>query len=388
MKISRDIFNSALGGIVDIRAFIHRVTFSSEALGYLDLKTMFDKIAVKKADYVGRKFKYKKTAIIHFSDGVEMNVLYSPHKVYMPYSIMSLSHPTANLMKVINKKVSELNSIIKESTGFDAQGKEIKLSSVEFTIDFYCRNSTVVGDLYYLLRRYSFVPYCKGVRMLGGEFTGFVESGDYSEAREMNSVTQYRYSEKEFGIFNKVVKIYERGQDCDNRGKDEWWAHNKCDRVRYEVTARREFLKKIDITTLTLDEILNNMQFSELFFPKDKESTGAFFRLKHFNKKFRNNIVHVPMEQDEYIVGIKDENVSLECFQNEYIKVAREYKALKKAEDKAYRGISHKTGDSFEFSKKHDIIGMKKRALKFTKLRTDVQEAIRKFEDEWRSSVK
>jgi hypothetical protein len=326
-----------LKDILDIKAFIHRITLTTD-FKLEDLKTAYDgKMSFPKKNHpIGKSNggTYDKTVRLTLHGGVQCTLAMFPDKGFKPKTIMYLSNPTSYIIRDIYDDAMKIAQHIKKERIGDF---EWKISSIEYTFDFMCKNSTMVGDLYYILRRYAYFPYCKSTRMFGGKFFGYSESDEYHEEREdMNSVTQYLYTENEHKWSSKLAKIYERGDDKDNRGPLKWWSHNKCDRVRCEVTVRREILKRKGLNSLL--DLLNNTQFENLFFPPPNHP--AFMQFKQFierkygwtekqKKHFTGSRLQrytPPTDSDNFKAdkGKEDNDRYVESFQEELFKARAE----------------------------------------------------------------
>ncbi len=286
-----------------------------------------------------------------------------PDEGYKPFTILTLANPTAYIIRELFDDAKKIASHIEKER---AENFEWQISSIEYTFDFMCNNSIMVGDLYYVLRRYAYFPYCKSTRMIGGKFYGYSEAEEYHEEREgVNSVTQYLYTKNKEGRFSKLAKIYERGEDCDNRGRPKWWSHDKCDRVRCEVTVRRGLLKNKKIDSLV--DLLNNTQFEELFFPLPKRA--AFMQFKEFvERKYR-----VTEKQKQSYKGVR----------------WRRYTPPSDAEN--FRANEGKKDDKYVESFQEELFksgaegygNVTKQSSHFDGVKRLMKEAIREFDTEW-----
>jgi hypothetical protein len=101
--------------------------------------------------------------------------------------------------------------------------KNLNVSKVEYTIDFFCSNPSDVRELYYLYKKYLLLKY-KGDK--------------YIEVYEPDP-------EKNYTIYlSNNLKVYERGDD-NPETYDEGWLYNAINRLRLEFTATKHYLKNI-----------------------------------------------------------------------------------------------------------------------------------------------
>ena len=155
--------------------------------------------------------------------------------------------------------------------------KILNLSSVEYTIDLFCSDSSTVRKLYYLLKKYLVLKYKRK------QFIRFYEN------------------KPEFNFSNYIddkFKIYERGND-NLRLENNAWRFDDIDRLRLEFTANRYYLKKI-LRIRNFDDFIDDCRFNSFI------SYLLFYRI--FFMKFDPSQKHLPKETETYGIGKKPEN--------------------------------------------------------------------------------
>ena len=339
--LQKQIINTALGGITKIKPLIHRTRFSGKH-GYDDVKEAIGELKIdddygKKA--TERKYTYKKKAYIRLNGGTAVFLFKTsapyedPSLGYLkPKCIMETSDSTPEFLSLINQKLPVL-----------------KVMSIEYAIDFFCKDSQAVNNLFFLLRRYTYIHHSKRMSMVGGEFNG------WKEPRNINSVYKIHFRERDLkpkkpifpGKYIKI-KIYERGDDpmkrrLSSRNNKKGWLHKDTNRVRLEVTLNRKSGILKDNGIAALEEFLQGPQFQQIIFPKSLEPSPNRkldqFRFVNFIDRPSSNL---PKDYQDY--NTKDALGNAECFMNEYfaakkagINVSREMedtKALKGFKDR------------------------------------------------------
>ena len=304
------VTNQALKGITKIVPFFHRIKLSSKELDYNDLNEIFPGkihqpnnskvIAAQRTGGMYKNFAWLWIQTKKGSKNHQIGINYNPIKPYYPECQLNISDPTVEILAYLNQKTSKL-----------FRPSSLKVASVEYTIDFYCRNSTDVGNLFYVFRRNYFSPHAKKTYLKGGYFNGYSHKQDYSTDRDSNAVFFIDFSNKHTITPSKRVKFYERGDDQDKLLFEQYWSHDKCDRVRYEATITTHLLRKINIKYIK--DFLINPNFRQLIFPSD--STMSLFQFKQFSKKQYRKYVPPNCDQDYYH---KDKDIiHFECFIDE-----------------------------------------------------------------------
>jgi hypothetical protein len=309
----RGLILKILSTVERIEPLIHRSRFSGnynygqveEALGKLKVDDKYRKRAIK------RNYSYGKKAYRNFQSGkavffFKTSAPYNdPKKGYLkPPCIFETSDATPDFLTEIALALPDL-----------------KATSLEYAIDFYCQNHHQVSDLFWLLRRCSYIPRSKKTSMIGGEFNGY----DYGQVeREFNAVYKVHFQEKKVGkkiSSGKYVKFYERGDDQTKKtfpnGK-KYWDHKDTNRVRFEVTFHRKngTLERNGIKTL--EDLVKGPQFRQIIFPSSfpeaNPRTQDQLQFKNFvDRKGKKP----PKLTENYRTPDLDGNI--ECFMNEYL---------------------------------------------------------------------
>lgn len=268
------VTTGALSGITKIDSFLHQIRLSSDRWGYQELQDYFPgqlcQLEPNDNRHKGQRGKFDRAALFHLpKTRKQIKIIYNPPHSFYPYSMFFITQPTV-------EELLELDLCFSlGSTG------HLKFSSIEYTTDYYCKSSTDVGNLFYVLRRNYYCPYAKRTKTIGREFDGYSHSQNYSATRKSNVLYFINFS-KEGARNRKLIKFYERG--ADNFKKDNKWGHQFCDRVRFEVTARKTLLNHLGIKTIP--HLLANPHFSNLIFPHNGRSLFQFrmFRERSYRR--------------------------------------------------------------------------------------------------------
>lgn len=207
-----------------MKAFIHNSRFSSNYT-YEEIK---EKLGLPFVPPNGKIFipKYKYVTYRQLENGV-ITIYFYPNLPGMPNSYFTTSHSSYELFEKLHKALPDL-----------------KVSSLEYTIDLYCKDEQHIADLFYLLRKNMYFSRGKITASKGGR----VDGADL--VRTTNSVYQVNLDSR-----SRYIKIYERGNDEDKSGiKKKVWQHGDCNRVRIEFTYKRPILKKA--TPDTIEDLL------------------------------------------------------------------------------------------------------------------------------------
>ncbi|MHB8790148.1 MAG: hypothetical protein ACYDBT_09735 [Desulfobulbaceae bacterium] len=304
IAFSKKTICDALDGIVKIKAFLHRIKFSS-SLNYRHLKKIFPSLfqppESKKIAQQRMSGMYQNIGWARLSSGRQIEVFYNTLNPGLPDSLLSLSSPTVQDLLELDKLLRQYteNNII-----HSYYQKYLQISSIEYTLDFICKSSTDVGNLFFALRRNCYFPYATTTNLSGGNFTGYSHEQDYSLDRDENSLFIVNFGKN----INKMAKIYERGKDNDKGTRDTYWKHEKCDRVRYEYTFKRNYLRKYEINSVL--DLLNNTKFYEFYM------NNSYFQTKRFTEKSYRQYTPPKYYQD-YTAGIN--NYKFDCLTEEII---------------------------------------------------------------------
>lgn len=271
------LIRQTLNGVSTVKVFIHRIKFFSyykikeieNIFGKLFYSYKFDS---KMENYLMHVYKQLKNG--------KLTIYFYPREGYFPKAYFvsnSASH----------KLVFELYQLM----------PELKLSQIEYTIDFYCKENKNIAKLFYFLRKNIYFPYAKETYTnKGGRFAGI----------ELNRSTNALF-QVDPNSTSRYIKIYERGKDKDKQGKS--WPHKNCDRVRLEFVYKRRKLKARGLNTLS--NLFQNPMFSQLIgqHPKLKTINEIRFRKFKSNSKF-------PQYWEDYLT--EDKNGKINCFIEEY----------------------------------------------------------------------
>ncbi len=310
-KWYKSITRQALNGIRYTKAFIHRIRLSS-TLTYSELNKIYPgkihqpnnskSLAQKQIGGL-----YNNLGWFHLSTGKRVQIFYNKTKPELPNMLLSFNTPSIKELTELHQKIF----LFKESYPATEQynTKWLIISSIEYTIDFFCRNNTDVGNLFFCLRRDCYFPYSKKTKTTGGYFGGWSHEQDYSKDRHTNSIFYANYGANSLSRLNRCVKIYERGADKDKSKSSQDWLHENCDRVRYELTIKRNILRKHGITNIP--DLFPDNRFYDIFFSK---KNIFFIQFKSFTERNYKYYCPPTWEQDYYD---KENPETFECLQEQ-----------------------------------------------------------------------
>jgi hypothetical protein len=275
------IIRTALSGITHINPLIHRSMFFIDRCSYAEVEARLGKIRVlspqESAVYLERQPGYEQVGFIKRKLGV-LTVYFNPYEAYWPWFRFHTSQSSKKALWALYEDFPSL-----------------KVSSLEYAIDFFCDSPQSVNHLFYLLRRYMFFPYAQETFMEGGEFLG------WNEPRTENAVYHIHLGENH-------AKIYERGNDKNGIEGREGWLHKNVNRVRLEFTFYRTFLVRNKI--ISLRSLVKNAKFHRI--------CSRRIQFKNFK-----NPSPFPKTWENYTA--EDEDGNSDCLMEEYFK-AREGK--------------------------------------------------------------
>jgi hypothetical protein len=278
-NISKNLFrteiNIALGGISHLEARLHRLTVSGnykysqckKNLGGMYFDTNFNP---------KKKYERYQRKDIKQLKNFQLNVFTFPKEGGYPLC----------LIVILPKKDLPIKTYKEFLMEFDSElMPDMMISSIEYAIDLFCNNYENARNLFWLLRRCTYIPYQRKVITLK---TAQIER--YGKTIERNEV--YR--------IGKTHKIYERGPDLKKDEKG--WDLENINRVRLEYTAKRTPIKKKGIDSLS--DLIKDSHFIDL--NKDR---WKFRQFEGSNK--------LPKIWQPYLV--EDENGFAGAFQSEHI---------------------------------------------------------------------
>ncbi len=274
--------------ISDVQAIIHRIKFNSD-YSYATLqKSLGIKIKIdSKYKNNQRKGTYKKVGYFSWQ-GLNFIIFFEGSKGYDKEARIETT-----IFKGKNTSKETQKALIILATKLP----ELTFKSIEFAVDFYCDEPSLVTQLFRLFNRYMYFDYVNDLsRLIGRE-------DDYIVERRKENV----------GIkYSPQVKIYERGPDELNKngeGGVAKWRYKDIDRVRVEFTIDKPHNRIMDLTNLK--HFVESFSFKRNFYNRFN-----FKVFKHSNK--------LPREGEEYYIELKEPGrkpkiISFECFQDVYV---------------------------------------------------------------------
>lgn len=278
-KIHRQIVARILDRISVVIPCIHKMElFAFECLP-LELRSALPSFQEMEAD--SRRPIYSKMAFFYL-DGVKFKMYY-----------MSPSNRPDVKIEVVSPTPSALVELA-------IRIPSIKISSVEYAIDFMCRSPNHVAEVHWLLRRYGYFPYRYGkVQVVGGNYAGM------DIDRVENCVT-YIWNAANC---SNAIKVYERGADSRvirRKGRPPCWHVKNIDRLRLEFT----FTISRDRGAMDYLGIRSLSGFAES--PKMSEMFEGEFRFCCFEGSSQ-----LPVEWGDYMT--RDSSGCIDCFQCEFV---------------------------------------------------------------------
>ncbi|BDQ38754.1 hypothetical protein SYK_31140 [Pseudodesulfovibrio nedwellii] len=167
----------------------------------------------------GRRSGYNYMAFFHLQ-GIEFKIYYW-NKPKKAGAMIEVTSPSPASLEDLWKRL-----------------KALHMTSVEYAIDFKCKEAADAPLVHWLLRRYiRFANYTGPVTSAGRVFTGIDDEGDE------NSVSYFWDNVRKY----IAVKIYERGLDLPDDEKRDGkpsWSMDCLDRVRLEFTFKNDKAKE------------------------------------------------------------------------------------------------------------------------------------------------
>lgn len=274
------IMSTARDAISTIEFSTHRAIFN---LGFCDfdrLQNIFDleyppqnnKSASKYSKRFKGSFMGKKVILFAFPKGR-----------FLPYFMIKINDTDFDIFKSLYNKF----------------GDEIKISNIEYRLDFFCHDNIEAGKLFAILRWYLYFPRKQATSIVGGNFTGM--DIDRNENCVMHVWNDKKYK-------RKYITLYERGPDSKkqrykNKNKF-YWSHEDVDRVRFEYKVNKKKDNK-NINLSSLSKFIKDPNFRNVMLP-------------HFNFKVFQSKKGLP-EPYAYNYETDDIDGNSECFQIEYL---------------------------------------------------------------------
>lgn len=272
------VIRTALSGITHIKPLIHRSKFFVDICSYGEVEERLGKIKVlspkESLVYLEREPGYRQVGLLPRKLGV-LTVYFNPRQAWWPRFRFITSQSSKEALWTLYEDFPSL-----------------KVSSLEYAIDFFCDSPKSVNHLFYLLRRYMFFAYAQETSMAGGEFLG------WNEPRTENCVYHVHLGKNH-------AKIYERGNDNNGFDDREGWLYKNVNRVRLEFTFYRAFLVRNKIKSL--GSLVKNAKFHRI--------CSRRIQFKNFKA---SSPIPFPKDWANYTAADKDGNI--ECLMEEYFK--------------------------------------------------------------------
>jgi hypothetical protein len=235
-RLQQRIVNTALRGITEIRVLIHRSDFSGlYKLGVLNTRLGRGK-EIESSAY--RRYSNKRS--IQLSTGKVTRHFKPEDQGYGPSCMITTNDSTFDHLYNVYNRLPKL-----------------KITRLEYAIDLYCKTPAAASDLFYLLRRYLYVPRAVRTSMRGGKFYGWRDW--LKDLRKQNAV-YFIIMKKHSG---KHIKVYERGNDRPFASSQTGWPHDKVNRVRIEFKLMRKAIsEKYELDTLK--DLLIDPKFTDI----------------------------------------------------------------------------------------------------------------------------
>ena len=224
LKLKKGLIND----ISKIDVKIHMIQLTGDYL-LGELQNVFKKLAITKPDYSKRSNYYQTIAYLKRKRGT-VTVLTLPTQGYIPQCRIDIPNPTQRLLLKLLKQCPALS-----------------VSKAEYTIDIVYPSPQHVRRYFYLLRRYIYIPHAREI---------YFYTHDNNLWKSKINMTLYA----------GPLKIYERGKDQDKvkyEDSKRGWIYETLDRVRLEVTAKREILSKHGLGDLS--EFIRSLKFEDIF---------------------------------------------------------------------------------------------------------------------------
>lgn len=220
-RIGRDPFDEDKP--LKLKAIIHKMVLTVDRKTYennfLYMPTFFKGCHLDKSFVPSEMPNYKKKYIKQLPN-FQINIFTESINHRPPLRLEILPRKTVD-SRLYKELLVSLNGLL----------TDLKVSSVEYTIDQYCYSHGAVQILFFEEARYLYLPFKRNAEIYGENFANW--GGD----TRMNSV--YRISD---------TKVYERGND--NKKQGDHWLKKDLTRVRLEYTAPRKVLLEHGINRL------------------------------------------------------------------------------------------------------------------------------------------
>jgi len=274
--------------IIGAEAKIHRMRLSGRYdYGKLE-KKVGRKLRIDETYSPKERMPNYKTKAYLQTQAWNLTIFLDPVSPFLPPCIIEFSYPTKEFLAWLCKLLPGLN-----------------VSWVEYALDIYCCDPLEVESLFWVLRRYLYVPYQKSTRQYGGLYFKAGERGKIrripSDMQEAEDGEEHKQSEEGAVFRVGPMKLYKRGPDKQKHRNS--WFFEQVDRVRLELTSTGYYLQKHKLQSLK--DFIPHPRFKPMC-----ENLINF-------KRFRERCKGLPKEWEAYSAEDRDGNPG--SFQQEYI---------------------------------------------------------------------
>jgi len=252
--------------IKEIEPKIHRIAFSSKDLTYSEIEKRIGKM--KRLQEPVQRMPHYATWTVRQLPDIKLTIFTGPDEGYRPKSYFEFCFPS-DPPKVCRNEVEQTQYQRSILLWLNDKLPGLKVSEVEYAVDFYTVGSRSPEYLHRHFTKYLFVGYARDIRIEGGEET------EIGSSMRMNYITT-----------GSAYKFYERGRDSQKNHDSHAWPDAAFDRVRLEYTANRAKLRELGLTMLT--DLLENPMFAEVY-----KKRFEFYIAKISSK-------HLPKEWEKY----------------------------------------------------------------------------------------
>jgi hypothetical protein len=263
--------------IIGIEPKIHNIRF----LGDYDYNQIEEKIGA--LNVVDTEDKLFKTIAFGKFEGVKLRISVFPRNHELFKNMISFNFKSYNHLFKLKKLFPGLMP-----------------SKVEYTLDLKCHNPISTRNLFYLLKRYAYIPKKSLTQLLYSDLANCTYYIGKKKKKPFLSDPDSEKDEILRGDFQ--FKIYERGKKPIKPKKKKGWRRNSLDTVRIEYTARYSDLNKKGFEFI--HNLLEDCKFHETMMNS--------FRLRNFIESSKQ----LPKEWIDY--RAKDEDGFINSFQEEY----------------------------------------------------------------------
>ena len=251
---------------IEVVPLIHQVHFSCRK-SYEEIKFSEEDSIEEIKNYKVKQLNEKYNNGFYYNvNGKRVIVLRNPEKPFLAKFYIMISSPRPNdLLKLLIKF------------------KDLKISSIEYTIDIFCLGPNQVRELYYLFKKYIILKRKKAKNRKGKKVI---------DIRFEEENTEYNFTY----YIDTRFKMYERADDHLRLRKA--WKFCDLDRLRIEFTADKYYRRKLGINSLF--SFYRDLRMYDFFY--------YFVKERMFFMRFKESKRDLPMEHEDYIIGHNKEN--------------------------------------------------------------------------------